>query len=141
MEKRMFEIMDELRLAPNEDAMAAILFYNSSPTLTNVLRAVYHPGVQFLVTEMPKYKKSDSPTGLGGNTINKEGKSLYLFEANNPRRPKELTSKRMHLILAQILESLELREAEVYCDILQKDLRVPGLTKQLVMRVFPRLLD
>lgn len=140
MKKNLYEIFDEIAQAPDDESRAAILYYNNSNALRVVLRATFHPGIQFLVDEIPPYKKNDSPAGLSGNTLEREIHRIYLFEKYSVRRPVGLSRERMNQILVQILESLEAREAEVFVNMLKKDLKVPGLTLELVLRVYPDLL-
>jgi hypothetical protein len=43
-------------------------------------------------------------------------------------------------LLIQILESLEKNEADVYANMIKKDLKVPHLTAKLANEAFPGLL-
>lgn len=140
MIKNVYEVLDEVAKATNDQERKAILFYNNSYALRCVLRAVYHPDIRFVIDKVPYYKPSDAPVGLSETTLHKEINRLYLFEDGNPRVSPNLTLERKEKILIQLLESLEAKEAIVLMNTLLKDLKVPGLTKELAEEVFPDLL-
>lgn len=141
MIKNVYEILDEVANAPDDQARKAILFYNNNYALRCVLRAAFHPKIQFTIEKVPYYKPSLAPVGLSDTNLHKEINRIYLFEANNPRVSPNLTQERKEKILIQILESLEAKEAVVFINTLLKDLKVSGLTRELVESVFPDLLN
>jgi hypothetical protein len=65
---------------------------------------------------------------------------VYLFEANNPKTSPDLTLDRKKVILAQMLETLEEKEAAVFAGMIMKRLPVKGLTYKLTQEAFPGLL-
>lgn len=140
MIKNVYEILDEVASAPDDQARKAILFYNNNYALRCILRAAFHPNIKFSIDRVPYYKPSLAPVGLSDSTLHKEINRIYLFEANNPRVSPNLTQERKEKLLIQLLESLESKEAVVLINTLLKDLKVPGLTKELVEEVFPDLL-
>lgn len=140
MIKNVYEILNEVAKATNDQDRKAILFYNNNYALRCVLRAAFHPKIQFTIEKMPYYKPSLAPVGLSDTTLHTEINRIYIFEANNPRVSPNLTQERKEKILVQILESLEAKEAVVLMNTLLKDLKVPGLTRELVESVFPDLL-
>lgn len=141
MIKNVYEILDEVASAPDDQARKAILFYNNNYALRCILRAAFHPNIKFSIDRVPYYKPSLAPVGLSDSTLHKEINRIYLFEANNPRVSPNLTQERKEKLLIQLLESLEAKEAVVLTNTLLKDLKVPGLTKELVEEVFPDLLN
>jgi hypothetical protein len=142
MTKLMFEILDELLNAKTDEERVAILRKNDSYALRGVLRAAFHPRIYFNVTKWPDgYVPSEVPAGYGSAKIGLELNRIYMFELGNPRTPLGLTEKRKNEILLQILEALEHREAEVFMNMMLKDLKVPGLTKELVEEAFPDILN
>ena len=140
MIKNVYEILDEVAAAPTDEARRAILFYNDNHALRRVLRAVFHPHIRFVIDKVPNYKPSDAPPGLSDATLHTQINRIYLFEEGNPNVSPNLTPERKQQLLVQILESLEAKEAVVFMNTLLKDLKVPGLTKELVEEVFPELL-
>lgn len=141
MTKNIYEVFDELEAAPHVDAAKAILFYNMTPGMRGVLRANFHPGIKFVFDEIPAYRENDAPIGLGDTSIHKEINRVYIFEQNNPRVDPNLTLERKKLILTQILEALEAREAKIFADMLMKRIQVKHLTKELIEEVFPDMFS
>lgn len=140
MIKNVYEILDEVANAKNDEERRAILFYNNNYALRCVLRATFHPNIKFTIKKVPYYKPSQAPAGLSDSTLHKEINRIYLFEEGNSRVSSNLTEERKEKILIQILEALEAKEAVVFTNTLLKNLKVKGLTKKLVEEVFPDLL-
>lgn len=141
MTKNIHEVFDELEAAPHKDAAKAILLYNMTPSLRSVLRANFHPGIKFVIDEIPPYRVNDAPIGLGDTSIHKEVNRIYIFEQNNPRVDPNLTLERKKQILTQILEALEAKEAKIYGDMLLKRIKVKHLSKKLIEEVFPDMFS
>jgi hypothetical protein len=139
--KNIYEIFDEVAKAPTDQDKRGVLIYYNGPILRQVLRAAFHPNIRFVFKEEISYKPSDAPIGLGYSSLDMEFRKIYLFEEGNPRVDPNLSLERRKILLIQILESLEAKEAKVLMDIILKRLNVPGLTKELVLSVFPTLLD
>lgn len=141
MTKNIYEVFDELEAAPHKEAAKAILYYNMTPGMRGVLRANFHPGIKFVFDEIPQYRENDAPIGLGDTSIHKEINRVYLFEQNNPRVDPNLTLERKKLILVQILEAMEAREAKIFADMLMKRIKVKHLNKKLIEEVFPDMFS
>lgn len=138
--KNLYEIFDEFQKASKKDEKIAVLRNNNCYALECVLRGAFHPEIKYVFDEVPQYKASDAPIGLGYSSIHQELDRVYLFEVNNPRVAPALTFERKKYILAQMLESLEGREAEIFAGMLVKKLPVKGLTYKIVAEAFPGLL-
>jgi hypothetical protein len=138
--KLMYEVLDELAAAPDHNSRIAVLQKNDSPHLRMFLRAGFHPNIEFYTNELPPYTPSIQPPGLGETTIPFEIHRAYIFQKNNPRVDPNLKEKRKDIILTQILEALEAREAEAFGKMILKDFKVPTLTYDLVKEAFPNLL-
>lgn len=134
--KNLYEVFDEFEKAPTKEEKKQVLRKNNSFALRSILRANFHPRIQFVIEKIPPYKSSDMPIGMGYSSIDMEINRMYLFEKDNPAAPKELTLARREILLIQILETLEAREAEIFASVIMKNLKVKGLTKTLVMEVF-----
>lgn len=141
MIKNIHEVFEELEAAPHADAAKAILFYNMNAGLRGVLRANFHPGIKFVIDEVPVYRENDAPLGLGDTSIHKEINRVYIFEQNNPRVDPNLTLERKKQVLVQILEGLEAKEAKIFADMLMKRIQVKHLTKELIEEVFPDMFS
>jgi hypothetical protein len=140
MNKNVYEIFEELKLAEDDFERVDMLCRNSSYALKSVLKGIFHPDVQFTISETPKYKRSDSPIGLGYSNMTQELSRAYLFEANNPKVSPNLSTERKIQILVQILETLEAKEADVYMNMILKKTPIPELTYEVVKKSFPDLL-
>ena len=140
MIKNINEIFTEFSKAETEHDRSCVLFYNNSFALRSVLKGTFDPNVTFAFNVIPPYKKSDAPAGLGYVTIHQTIEKSYLFETNNPKTDKNLTQKRKEILLIQILEAMEPKEATIYENMILKDQKIPGLTYELVKKVFPYLL-
>ena len=138
--KNVYEIFDEFEKAANDHDRLCVLRFNQSWALKNVLKGAFDPNVQFVIERVPYYKPSDAPPGLGYSTIHQELGRAYLFEAGNPKVDPNLPYDRKEKILIQILEVLEKREAEVFMNMLLKNLKVKNLDYKIVKEAFPDLL-
>ncbi len=141
MIKNIHEVFEELEAAPHKEAAKAILYYNITPGLRGVLRANFHPGIKFVIDDVPNYRESDAPIGMGNTSIHKEINRVYIFEQNNPRVDPNLTLERKKLVLIQILEGLEAKEAKIFADMLLKRIKVKHLNKELIEEVFPDIFS
>ena len=104
------------------------------------MRGAFHPNIRYVIDEIPNYRKSDAPAGLGYTSIHQELGRAYLLEENNPMTSPDLTLNRKKVILAQMLESMEEKEAAVFAGMIMKRLPVKGLTYKLTQEAFPGLL-
>lgn len=140
MAKNLYEVFEEFEKAPNRESKIAVLRNNNSWALQSVLNGTFNPFIKYVFDDIPPYSKSDAPPGLGYSTIHSELGRAYLFEVNNPRVSPSLTLERKKVILAQMLEVLEEKEAKVFAGMFMKRLPVKGLTYKLVQEAFPGLL-
>jgi len=139
--KNIHEIFDEFELANSDNKRIEVLRTNHSETLLEVLKLAFHPGYQWLVTEMPDtYKVPDTLPGVSHARLSTELRRLYLFQKGHPTAEKLHPQKRKEL-LTQLLESLEPRETEVIMGIFNKDLGVRGLTVKFVRDYIPSILS
>ena len=137
--KNIYEVLNEFKKVKTKQERIEVLRKNESWALKSVLQGVFHPNVKFNV-KVPDYKKIDVPPGMSYDHMTSALQRAYLFQVDNPRTPEGLTDKRKTELLIQILESLEPMEAEVFENMLQKDLKVPYLTQGLVNEAFQGLL-
>jgi len=137
--KNIYEIFDEYEKAATKEDRIRVLKNNRNYALLSVLKGTYDPTLQFVIDRIPLYKPSDAPPGLGYTSIHQELGRTYLFVKDDPRVAPTLTHKRKEHILAQILEALEKREAEVYMNMLLKKQRVTNIDADIVKEAFPDL--
>lgn len=140
MAKNLYEIFEEFESKTKREDKLAVLRLNNSYALQCVLRGTFDSRIKYLITEIPKYRPSDSPIGMGYSSIALELDRIYLLEQNHPKASPNLTQKKREQILIQMLESLEAKEAEIFAGMIMKRLPVKGLTYKLVQEAFPGLL-
>lgn len=140
MAKNLYEVFDQFKVQTTREDKINVLRNNNSYALQCVLRGAFHPNIRYVVDEIPAYRKSDAPAGMGYSSIALELDRVYLLEEGHPRVSPQLTLERKKVILAQMLEVLEEREAEVLAGMIMKRLPVEGLTYKLVQEAFPGLL-
>ena len=138
--KNIYEVFDEFKTAKTKEERLAILRNNDSWALKNVLMGAFHPNVKFVITKIPKFKAEIAPAGLAYNHMTDALSRVYLFMEGHPKVAPNLTIERKEQLLIQILESLEKNEAEVFANMIKKDLKIPHLTAKLANEAFPGLL-
>lgn len=138
--KNIYEVFNEFKQAKTKQERLDVLRKNDTWALRNVLMGAFNPGIQFTVKKVPEFKKVDIPPGLSYSHMTEALSKAYLFVKDNPKTPAGLTEKRKEELLIQLLESLEEPEANVFADMLRKDLKVPYLTTNLISEAFPGLL-
>lgn len=138
--KNLYEVFDEFEKAPDRQAKINVLRNNKSYAMECVLRGTFHPQIKYVFDEIPAYKDSLTPPGMGYTSIHQELDRVYLYEQNNPRTSPNLTLERKKYLLVQALEAMEKRESDIYAGMLMKRLPVKGLTYKLVAEAFPGLL-
>lgn len=141
MKNNVYEILDEFVNASSRSEKIDVLKKHDGFVLKSVLQGAYHPNIRFVIKKKPDYKISDAPPGLGYSNLDTELKRVYLFVENNPRVDPNLSMERKEHILIQILEALEAREADVFMNMLLKDLKIKGLTPKIIEEAFPGLLS
>lgn len=139
--KNIYEIFDEVANSKTAKDRVLVLQFNQSYALKSVLKGMFDPNVQFVFDDVPPYKSSAAPPGLGYNNLHQEMKKVYLFVKDDPRASPNLTMRRREQLLIQLLESLESKEAEVFANMIRKKKNaVKGLTYGIVKEAFPDIL-
>jgi hypothetical protein len=138
--KLLCEIFDEFEKRESRADKIAVLRFNQTHALKNVLKGTYDPNIKFVIDKVPLYSPIDSPEGMGYTSIHQEIGRAYIFEENNPKVSANLTLERKQLLLIQILEALDKREAEIFMNMLLKKQRVKGLNAGIVKEAFPDLI-
>lgn len=139
--KNIYEIFEEFESASSKESKIAVLQRNNTETLRNVLQGGFHPAIKYVIDYIPEYTKSDSPPGMGYSSIESEFRRIYLFVEGSTRVDPNLPLERKMQILAQILESMESKEANIFAQMIMKKIKVKGLTPALIQEAFPGLLN
>lgn len=138
--KNIYEVFDDFKAAKTRQERIGVLQRNDTYALRNVLFGAFVPDLKFTVKKVPEYKKIDVPPGMSYSHMTEALSRVYLFVEGNKRRPEGLSEKRETELLIQLLESLEPKEAEVFANMIHKDLKVSYLTEAIVREAFPDLL-
>ena len=140
MIKNVYEILDEFEAATDKKSRENVLRQNANPYFLQVLKYTFDPSVQFHIKSFPKdYIKPDTEPGIRYAGIESELRRAYMFIKGNETGDK-LSEEKRNQLLVQLLESFEPREADVFVNMMKKDLKVKFLTYNLIKEVFPNLL-
>ncbi len=142
MHINIYEIFAEYEDARGIEAKKNVLRkYAFRNDLQQVLQLAFHPHIGFDIKVLPEWKKDDNiPPGMGYEIMHSALDKMYLFVAYHPRKPQGLTADKQEKILVQILESMEPKEATIFGDVILKNLKVKGLTYEVVKDIFPQNL-
>ena len=141
MKRYAYEILEKFDNAPSKEEKKRVLAENDEPWFRIYLQCAFDPRIQFYVDKFPEeYKEpKDVLPGITYSDIQHEIKRIYIFQKGNPTADSLSESKR-NILLIQMLESFEPREAVAFYKMLSKDLKIKGLTYKLVEETFPGLL-
>ena len=135
------DILHQVSLAKTNEEKVKILKANNTLALRDVLRASYDESIVFLLPEgKPPYRsfvsnEGTSPTDLLRSTT----RFTYLVKGG---QGDKLTAVKRESIFISILEGIDPADAEVVCLMKDKKLqeKFPGITKDLVKQVWPKLI-
>lgn len=135
------EILSQIHSTDSKNQKKQILLSNNTPYLQTFLKLAFDPSIQFHLSDFPKqYQPStDTAPGISYSDIPSELKRVYLFQVGNPTADS-LSPEKRSLLLLQLLESFHPDEAKTFINMLNKNLKVKGLTDNLIKEVFPNLL-
>jgi len=131
------EILENASKFENRNQKISYLREYISHPLREVLKLVFDDRCVFSFDDMPPFKKSEIPTGLGMNTLFNEAKRLYIF--TDPEVNK-MGPMRTEQNLIGLLESVDPMEADLIVKILTNKFDYDGIDKQLVQDAFPGLI-
>ncbi len=140
--KNIYEIIEEFDDASTKEQRKQVLLNNNVYHFREVLKYTFNPKYQFYADSkgLPEdYKKPDTFPGIRLAGIESEMRRIYLFMKGDATADI-LTPEKRHILLLQLLESFEPKEAKIFMGVLNKDLKVKYLTYSLVEEVFPDLL-
>jgi hypothetical protein len=140
MIKNIYEILNEFKQASSKQERVRILKENAYPHFLHVLKYAFDPNIKFYVNKFPKeYIKPDTFPGIRYAGIESEIRKTYLFRIGDPTADS-LSEEKRNQLLTILLESFEPQEATVFVNMLNKNLKTPHLTTNLINEVFPNLL-
>lgn len=140
MIKNIYEILDEFDSAQTRAEKANVLIQNAYPHFLQVLKYTFDPNIEFYVKSFPKnYIEPDTFPGIRYAGIESEIRRAYLFIKGDPTADV-MTEEKRNQVLVQLLESFEPREADVFVNMMKKDLKIKSLNYKIVKETFPELL-
>lgn len=140
MIKNVYEILEEFSQATTKEAKITVLKNNATPHFLQVLKYTYDPQYEFYIKEFPKnYIKPDTLPGIRYSGIESDLRKIYLFQKGHPTADV-LTEEKRNQLLVELLESFEPNEAQVFINIMKKNLKINGLTYKLIKETFPTIL-
>ena len=143
MRKNIYEILEAFERAENKVDRLYVLHTNDSLALRAVLQNTFHPNIQWFIKdakEIPIFKPTYAPAGLGFGTLATELRKFYLWREGNPNLSPKLTVEKRKTLLIETLELMEPKEADVLLRMMLKDLKIKHLTYDLVKEAWSDLL-
>ena len=135
-EKLYSEIFADFESAPDRQSKINVLRKNDHNQFRNFLAIAFNKDILFDV-EIPTYKPAPEPAGLNYTYLNLEVPKLYRFIKDHPKLTSEISQSKKKSLLVVILESLHKDEADLLVKLINKDLKVKGLTEKIVQEAFP----
>jgi len=133
------EFFDAFKMCTTDTDRISVLRKNDNLRFRTFLIGAFNPTIKFDVS-IPKYTPAIEPAGLNYSRLSAEVDQLYLFVENHPNRPKNLSKQKQENVLIGILERINKDEALLLLKMLNKDLEIPHLNKELINIAFPGLL-
>jgi len=129
------EIFDEFETAKRkQDKITVLQKYKKNITLYNILKGTFHPDIKFIkIPKKFKYNESDLPYGNTDTTLDYESKHFWYYIDSHDKLSQEIRMQKLLIML----ESLHAGEAKILLGMINKKLKVKGLTKSIVKEVFP----
>lgn len=126
------EIFEKFEKAETDNERINVLRQNNTRTLRKVLTGAFNPNIEFTTEgRWPNWKPSDAPTGMTYSDLHREFDRMYLFVKNHPKRPLTLSEKRSNELLIQMLEMMPEGDSTVTLNMMGKNLKIKGLTKEI----------
>lgn len=137
MVKAIFEIFEEASEKKTENEKIEYLRqYKDNNVLMTILAGAYYDGVKWnLPPGEPPYKPCDPVNAE--SFLYGEVRRLYLFCEGGP----SLTSLRRETLFIEMLESVHPKDALILLAIKDKKLPYKGITKSLIAKTFPGLVE
>lgn len=134
---QIYEILDLVKKAPDAEEVLHILRKYNSWALRTVLIGTFNPSVKFYRNDAPAgYKPNNVPVQMGFTNLYRDLTKVVTFiDGSN-----KISTKRLDELLLQFLESLEAREADVIIKMMNKDLEIPILNKEICIEAFGNIM-
>lgn len=138
--KYICEIFDEIASAPNDQTRIQLLRRADSDTLRRILKGAFDRKIVWSLPKgsPPGRKRQNVPVSESLPILVKASKNfaIYVDGDHNKNFPKY--KRELHFL--QLLESIDMREADMLIAVKDQELNVPGLTPALINAAFPNLI-
>ncbi len=131
------EVLTRVNNASSDDERIKILKDFETHALLYVLRNSFTPQITFDEIGVPEYNQSRQAIGLDFSSLHQEARRIYVLADDF----KKITVARKREIFLQILEAIHASEARLLEQVVKKEIKVKGLTPELVEKTFPGLLS
>ena len=136
------EILDKFEEKKTRKAKVAYLKEHAkNDRLAFLMQGAFDPKVKWgidITSIKPTWTPDDAPMGMNPSNLYVELPKCSIFVKGHPRS-KGLDPAGQEAILTQVLESMHAGESLLYEQMLQKKLKVKGLTSKIVLEVWPKL--
>jgi hypothetical protein len=129
------EIFTKVNNAKDKPKKIEVLKQFDSPGLRSLCKAAFDPKIIFdLPKGRPPFIANESPEGTEHTSLINEAKRLYIFI----KGASDIAKLRKETLFIQMLESLQVKDAEVLIDIKEKRINnaFKGLTSAVVKEAF-----
>lgn len=137
MQKAIFEILQEASEKKTEkEKIESLRQHEDNNVLMTILAGAFYDGIKWnLPPGEPPYKPCDPVNAE--NFLYGEARRLYLFCEGGP----QLTNLRRETLFIELLESVHPKDAVILLAMKDKKLPYKGITKSLISKAFPGLID
>ncbi len=137
MKLSIYEILENTNKLDSVGDRKKYLLEHDCMPIRILLKYCFDQRIKFLLPKGPApYKPSDLPDAQG--MLYTEARKMYLFvEGGNPN----LTKPKREMLFINLLESLDPKDAELLVSIKDKKMPFKNITRNLVEKVYPGLID
>lgn len=137
MQKAIFEILEEASEKKTEkEKIKYLRQFEDNTVLKTVLAGAFYEGIKWnLPPGEPPYRPCDPVNAE--SFLYGEARRLYLFCEGGP----ELTNLRRESLFIEMLESVHPKDAMILLAMKEKKLPYKGITKSIISKAFPGLIE
>lgn len=136
MRKTGYELVEELDALSSFEDKAKFLKKNEA-FFRPLCYYAFHDAAEFSFKKLPAYKPSKYPAGAGFTDLTTE---MKLRRLDKFLRISGMKQRRKEQLLTSTLESMETKEAQLLCSVIEKKLRFKDVSYPQLQGVFPDLL-
>lgn len=136
MKLHMYEILEQVEKAESIKDKVKVLQDNESTALCNLLRGNYDSTIKWkLPVGKPPYTPNVNATPKTVHRMAPNLGSLTTFSK------LKMAAWKYENTFIKFLENIHAKDAELFVQMKDKELKSPGLTLKLVKKAFPKLID